>query len=112
MSIGDARKRVAFAVLSACQTAAGDETLTEEAIHLTAGMLNSGYKSVIGTMWSILDDSAPVVTSNFYRVMIAQVKAGGELHPAYALHEATKALRAKYGITDFVRWIPFVHFGL
>ena len=101
-----------LAVLSACQTATGDEKLSEEAVHLAAGMLNIGYKSVIGTMWSIYDSSAPVVMGEFYRVMAAQVKTGGELQPAYALHEATKALREKYGVSDFVRWIPFVHFGL
>ncbi|KAI0083077.1 CHAT domain-containing protein, partial [Irpex rosettiformis] len=31
-----------LAVLSACQTATGDETLSEEAVHLAAGMLNVG----------------------------------------------------------------------
>ena len=75
-------------------------------------MLNVGYKSVIGTMWSIYDASAPAVIEVFYRAMMEQVKAGGELEPAYALHEATEALRQKYGVTDFLRWIPFVHFGL
>ncbi|KAI0082963.1 hypothetical protein BDY19DRAFT_981531, partial [Irpex rosettiformis] len=48
-----------LAVLSACQTATGDEKLSEEAVHLAAGMLNIGYKSVIGTMWSISDYIAP-----------------------------------------------------
>lgn len=101
-----------LAVLSACQTATGDENLSEEAVHLAAGMLNIGYKSVIGTMWSIFDDSAPVVMGKFYEVMMKQVEAGEELQPAYALHEATKVLREKYGVNDFIRWIPFVHFGL
>ncbi|KAI0825514.1 CHAT domain-containing protein [Irpex lacteus] len=101
-----------LAVLSACQTATGDEKLVEEAVHLAAGMLNIGYKSVIGTMWSIYDDSAPVVMARFYEVMMEQVYAGGELQSAYALHEATKVLREKYGVKNFIRWIPFIHFGL
>lgn len=101
-----------LAVLSACQTATGDEKLSEEAVHLAAGMLNVGYKSVVGTMWSIYDNSAPAAMGKFYEVMMKQVRMGGELQPAYALHEATKALREKYGVHDFVRWIPFVHFGL
>ncbi|KAI0825519.1 CHAT domain-containing protein [Irpex lacteus] len=101
-----------LAVLSACQTATGDEKLVEEAVHLAAGMLTIGYKSVIGTMWSIYDDSAPVVMAQFYEVMMEQVRAGKELQPAYALHKATKVLRERYGVNDFVRWIPFVHFGL
>ncbi|KAI0083703.1 CHAT domain-containing protein [Irpex rosettiformis] len=102
-----------LAVLSACQTATGDEKLSEEAVHLAAGMLNAGYKSVIGTMWSISDYIAPEVMRVFYTVMAEQVEAGGELQPAYALHEAMKALRSKPGrMNAFLRWVPFVHFGL
>ncbi|KAI0083203.1 CHAT domain-containing protein [Irpex rosettiformis] len=104
-----------LAVLSACQTATGDEKLSEEAVHLAAGMLVIGYKSVIGTMWSISDYVAPDVMKVFYTVMAEQVKAGGELQPAYALHEAIKVLRrssGRGGMNDFLRWVPFVHFGL
>ena len=39
-----------FAFLSACQTASGDETLPEEVVHLAAGMLFVGYRSVIATI--------------------------------------------------------------
>ncbi|KAI0085299.1 hypothetical protein BDY19DRAFT_996847 [Irpex rosettiformis] len=102
-----------LAVLSACQTATGEEKLSEEAVHLSAGMLNVGYKSVVGTMWSISDYIAPEVMRVFYMIMEEQVKAGGELQPAYALHEAMKGLCNKPGgINDFLRWVPFVHFGL
>jgi CHAT domain-containing protein len=101
-----------LAFLSACQTASGDQKLPEEAVHLAAGMLSVGYKSVIGTMWSIGDAHAPVVATKFYEVMKEQLAAGGKLEPAYALHEATTHLRKKIGVDDFLRWIPFVHFGL
>ncbi|KAI0088457.1 CHAT domain-containing protein [Irpex rosettiformis] len=102
-----------LAVLSACQTASGDENLPEEAVHLAAGMLNIGYKSVVGTMWSISDRSGPIVMAKFYEVMAEKVKEGvKELQPAYALHEATKALRKECGVTNFIDWVPFVHFGL
>ncbi|KAI0083541.1 CHAT domain-containing protein [Irpex rosettiformis] len=101
-----------LAVLSACQTATGDENLSEEAVHLAAGMLNVGFKSVIGTMWSISDRSGPIVMAKFYEVLMEQVRAGAELQPAYALHEAMKALRAELGVNRFMEWIPFIHFGL
>ena len=103
--------RADLAVLSACQTATGDETLPEEAVHLTAGMLSVGYKSVVGTMWSIYDSSAPIVMNKFYEVMAEQTNVG-KLQPAYALHKAIVALRGQYGDDDFVRWVPYVHFGL
>lgn len=102
-----------LAVLSACQTATGDLELRDEAVHLAAGMLNVGYKSVVGTMWSISDSSAPILMEEFYKVLMAQVRAGGELKPAYALHEAIVVLRQKCN-NEYNRWnwVPFVHFGL
>ncbi|QRV81556.1 CHAT domain protein [Ceratobasidium sp. AG-Ba] len=54
-------KHASFAFLSACQTATGVEDLPEEAIHLAAGMLMSGYPSVIATMWSVRDQDAPTI---------------------------------------------------
>ena len=39
-----------LAFLSACQTAMGDDRLSDEAIHVAAGMLFAGYGGVIGTM--------------------------------------------------------------
>jgi CHAT domain-containing protein len=101
-----------IAFLSACQTASGDKELSEEAVHLAAGMLNVGYKSVVGTMWSIGDLQAMKVAGKFYEAMKKQLAAGEELRPAYALHEATQHLRNTVGVFEFLRWIPFIHFGL
>jgi hypothetical protein len=42
-----------LAVLSACETARGDSTQPDQAIHLAATMLFAGFKSVIATMWSV-----------------------------------------------------------
>ena len=41
----------ALAFLSACKTATGDETVPDEAMHLAASLLHSGFRIVIGTMW-------------------------------------------------------------
>jgi CHAT domain-containing protein len=40
-----------LAFLSACQTAMGDETLSDEAIHLAASLLFAGFHGVVATMW-------------------------------------------------------------
>jgi CHAT domain-containing protein len=101
-----------LAFLSACQTASGDEQLPEEAVHLAAGMLNVGYKSVIGTMWSISDLQATKVAEKFYEAIKKQLATGKELQPAYALHEAMQDLRKTVGVFAFLQWIPFIHFGL
>ncbi|KAG9120331.1 hypothetical protein FRC07_004214 [Ceratobasidium sp. 392] len=48
-----------LAFLSVCETATGMDMLPDEAAHLAAGMLMSGYRTVIATMWSIKDIDAP-----------------------------------------------------
>ncbi|KAI0319911.1 TPR-like protein [Amylostereum chailletii] len=98
-----------LAVLSACQTATGDEMLLEEAVHLAAGMLMAGYRSVVATMWSIKDKDAPVVAEEFY---LQLMKEGGGRKVAYALHDAVKRLRNEVGEQAFDRWVPFIHIGM
>jgi CHAT domain-containing protein len=98
-----------FAFLSACQTATGDESRPEEAIHLAAGMLLAGYRGVIGTMWSIQDNVAPLVVDEVY----AQILGEGKLNStkaAQALQTAVRGLR-EHG-HSFAFWVPFVHMGV
>ncbi|KZV59436.1 hypothetical protein PENSPDRAFT_595468, partial [Peniophora sp. CONT] len=107
---------VELAFLSACQTAVGDEKIPEESMHLAAGMLAVGFKGVIATMWSIRDDDAPLVVEAYYKKLLELRASGtlgsGETGAAYALHDATKRLRENVGEKEFVRWAPFVHFGI
>ncbi|KAI0026553.1 CHAT domain-containing protein, partial [Vararia minispora EC-137] len=106
-------RKAELAFLSACQTSTGDEKLPEEAVHLAAGMLSVGFKSVIGTMWSIGDQDAPIIADEVYRQLKESCVPGdGRLKTAYALHEATKVLRERVGESSIVRWAPYVHFGI
>jgi CHAT domain-containing protein len=103
-------KNAELAFLSACETATGDERLPDEAVHLAAGMIMAGYRTVIGTMWSIEDEDAPVVANNFYSHLLE----GGvpdSLKSAKALHDAVGHLRAKVGEKEFARWVPYIHIG-
>jgi CHAT domain-containing protein len=43
--------RALFAFLSACETAQGDRTQPDQAIHLAAAMLFTGFRSIVATMW-------------------------------------------------------------
>ncbi|THU79158.1 TPR-like protein [Dendrothele bispora CBS 962.96] len=105
-----------LAVLSACQTATGDENLPEEAVHLAAGMLAVGYPGVIATMWSIGDKDAPLIADKVYANLLGHRDSSesqkAKLAPAYALHEAVKHLQEEVGETNFVKWVPFIHFGV
>lgn len=113
MSISLSSAELAF--LSACQTASGEERLPEEAVHLAMGMLGMGFRTVLATMWSVRDSDAPLVAKEFYaNVMEAEDNAGTSdlRRGAYALHHAVKKLREEVGERNFIRWVPFMHFGV
>lgn len=100
-----------LAFLSACQTATGNATVPDEAVHLAAGMLTAGFRSVVGTMWSVGDDDAPIVADAFYTALQRDIEAGRDARVAYALHGAVNQLRMTVGEREFFKWVPFVHFG-
>ncbi|KAF8990240.1 hypothetical protein BDZ89DRAFT_1152038 [Hymenopellis radicata] len=81
-------KNAELAFLSACETARGDKDTPNEAVHLAAGMLAAGYRSVVATMWPIADKDGPKVAKVFYETLLAERKVGRNLDVAYALHVA------------------------
>jgi CHAT domain-containing protein len=100
-----------FAFLSACQTITGDESLSEEAVHIAGGMILAGYRSVIATMWSIRDDLAPKLTNEFYAHIMQGNGRPDSRKAAEALHHSIQKLRQD-GTWAFTSWVPFVHVGL
>lgn len=107
-----------FSFLSACQTGMGDANLSEEVVHLASGMLAAGYRSVVGTMWSVFDEYGPDVAASFYRVMLEDATSEGNSkvdgrQAARALHHATKELRERISGSpySFLAWVPYVHIG-
>lgn len=109
-----------LAFLSACETSTGDEKLSEEAVHLAAGMLAAGYRGVVGTMWSIKDKYASEIAESFYDDLLMRSAAAGTpdidgRHAGQSLHHAiTHGIREKLGNTpeSLLVWVPYVHFGL
>jgi len=103
-----------FAFLSACQTAKGDDTLSEEAAHLAGAMVTAGYRSVIATMWNIKDHHAPMVANEVYSRLVCG-PSPDSTRAAHALHHAVKALRDKLGEStesSFLTWVPYIHVGV
>ncbi|KAF8553241.1 hypothetical protein OG21DRAFT_1414673 [Imleria badia] len=100
-----------LAFLSACQTATGDKRLSDEAIHIAAGMLFAGYGGIIGTMWSINDKLAPEVARDVYEQLFRNGTRPDYREAARALHEAIRRLRDS-GQASFITWLPFIHVGL
>ncbi|KAJ7923361.1 CHAT domain-containing protein, partial [Mycena leptocephala] len=100
-----------LAFLSACQTAMGSKDIEDESVHLSAGMLLAGYRGVIGTMWSIMDDDAPQVASDVYAHLF-ETSPPDSTRAAEALHLAVRRLQEQPGVNkSFLHWVPFIHFG-
>jgi len=105
-----------LAFLSACQTSKGDLKLSEEVVHLAAGMLAAGYHGVVGTMWSISDMHGPEFAMEFYQYLLREkgkLEGLDSSRAAYALDYSTKKVRETLGEGDtaFLTWVPYVHFG-
>ena len=102
------RPRGGLAFLSACQTATGDKDLSDEAIHIAAGMLFAGYK------WSywydVVDSLAPRVARDVYEHLFRSGTRPDYRDSARALHDAVSRLRDSRR-ASFVEWLPFIHVG-
>ena len=102
-----------FAFLSACHSAElTEQSIADEALHLSAAIQYSGFRSVVGTMWAVVDDDGPELAKHFYKTMSSNQ---GKKAPAYrrsarALRNAVQKLRQKRGVS-LERWVNFVHYG-
>ncbi|MEV7324585.1 CHAT domain-containing protein [Streptomyces sp. NPDC093970] len=128
-----------FAFLSACQTALGSVQLADEAITLAAALHFAGFRHVIGTLWSVQDTAASVITRDFYTAGAPGARAGGPdagkssgagfdtADAARRLHWAVREMRERDRVrarqrqvrrggtqSDHLRltsWVPFIHIG-
>ncbi len=102
-----------FAFLSCCHAAEmTEESIADEALHLTAAMQYCGFRSVVGTMWEMADTDGRDLAKSFYKSLFSSEEAGVPYYErsAGALRDATQKLRGKRGIT-LERWVNFVHYG-
>lgn len=110
-----------FAFLSACNTAGQPPgTAMDEAIHLAAAIQFCGFRSVIGSMWQLLDRDGPILTEVVYSHLMRDL-GEGEIRfkrAAGAVREAAIHLRSRTDLaykseTDIKpwRWVNLVHFG-
>ncbi|KAJ7907396.1 CHAT domain-containing protein [Mycena leptocephala] len=100
-----------FAFLSACESAMGDAAFSDDAMHLAGAMLFLGFRSVIGTMWSMHDLDGPHVAKYVYEALFrdGRLVTDPDVIPT-ALDAAVRALR-RDGIPP-VRWATYVHIGI
>jgi CHAT domain-containing protein/tetratricopeptide (TPR) repeat protein len=102
-----------FAFLSCCHAAEiTEDSVVDEALHLTAAMQYCGFKSVVGTMWEMADVDGRDLAKHFYKSLFSGQETGVPYYErsAGALRDAIQRLREKRGIT-LERWVNFVHYG-
>ena len=102
-----------FAFLSCCHAAEITEnSVADEALHLTAAMQYCGFRSVVGTMWEMADTDGRDLAKSFYKSIFSGEETGVRYYErsAEALRSAVQKLRGKRGV-KLERWVNFVHYG-
>ena len=92
-------------VLSACQTAAGDN---KAALGMAGIAVRSGARSTLATLWSVKDQSTTFLMNEFYRDL---VKSESNIHKAASLRQAQLALIRSDDFSHPFYWSPFVLVG-
>ncbi len=93
-------KPLELLVLSACQTAAGDD---RAALGLAGVAVHAGARSAIGTLWFISDESTLELVTDLYRHL-----GDPTLSKAQALRQAQLKLIAGDRFAHPVYWSPFL----
>ncbi|MEM8612689.1 MAG: CHAT domain-containing protein [Cyanobacteria bacterium P01_H01_bin.105] len=90
-------------ILSACQTAEGDD---RAALGIAGVATRSGARSTIATLWDVADDSTAELISEFYRQL-----ASSELTKAKALQQAQLSILNNPDYKTPYFWSPFILLG-
>lgn len=98
-----------LAYLSACETSTGGVRALDEAMHLSAAFQVAGFRHVIATLWTIIDDRSIEIADEVYAVLTAE-GAPDAAEAARAVHGAVARLRARYPHAPLL-WAPYIHSG-
>ncbi|MGF1601012.1 MAG: CHAT domain-containing protein [Thermosynechococcaceae cyanobacterium] len=91
-------------VLSACETALGDQRAT---LGLAGVAIQSGARSTLASLWTVEDRAATQLMSEFYR----QFRHGDSKNKAEALQQAQIALLKDPNYRSPVHWAPYILLG-
>ncbi len=89
-------------VLSACQTALGEEVRSEGLIGLTRGFMYAGSPQVLASLWSVRDRAVASLMRQFYEGLLRQ-----HLPPAAALRSAQLSMMKDVRWSDPYYWAAF-----
>ena len=92
-------------VLSACQTASGDN---KAALGMAGIAVRSGARSTLATLWSVKDQSTTILMDAFYRDI---TQSESTVNKAESLRQAQLALIKSQDFNHPFYWSPFVLVG-
>ena len=93
-------------VLSACDTALGDNQSGEGLIGVTRGFMYAGASGVVASLWEVDDDSTTELMKYFYADMLQ-----GGMGPAAALRDAQNKIRSQPKWRSPYYWAGFTFQG-
>ncbi|MBT9314016.1 CHAT domain-containing protein [Leptothoe spongobia] len=96
------RQPIELLILSACQTARGDD---RAALGLAGIAVRAGARSILSTLWSVADDSTAQLITSFYQNLTQQTTK------AEALRQAQLSLLHSNDFNHPYFWGPFVLVG-
>lgn len=100
------RRPIELLVLSACETAIGDQRAT---LGLAGVAVRSGARSTMATLWSVQDDSTAKFMGHLYSQLEQAKKT--KINKAQALQQAQLALLNDQQYSNPHYWAPFVVVG-
>ncbi len=99
---------VEMLVLSACETASGDdESAARSALGLAGVGLKAGARSTMATLWSVDDEATTLLIKEFYR----QIRDSPGISKAKALQRAQLKLFEEWKHDHPLFWSPFLVVG-
>ncbi|MEZ2317809.1 MAG: CHAT domain-containing protein [Microcoleus sp.] len=96
-------KPIELLVLSACQTAAGDNRAT---LGLAGVAVRAGARSTLASLWNIPDDSTSVLMKQFYKELLTNKRTKAE-----ALRQAQLFLLKNPNYNNPKTWSPYILVG-
>ncbi len=96
-------KPIELLVLSACQTAAGDNRAT---LGLAGVAVRAGARSTLASLWNIADDSTSVLMKQFYKELLTNKRTKAE-----ALRQAQLFLLKNPSYNNPRIWSPYILVG-
>lgn len=103
--------RCQLAVLSACDTRAGQRVRGEGVFALARAFQSAGALRTVASLWAVADESTALLVERFFASIAAAERAGARVDYSLALRDAKRWLRTDPRYAHPIFWAPLVFSG-